>query len=132
MIILFIFPPETDITSPTAPTPIKPLAPQPAIRSLSPLPKPRKIRRKRRSPRKIKNFDAEDYEEELEKLKATGIRTKDHTRDLCRRMIQTTDLKHKVILAEMLKMADPPCRRLFIDYRGLYILGMCILYCIII
>ena len=43
------------------------MVPQPAIRSLSPLPKPRKIRRKRRSPRKIKNFDAEDYEEELEK-----------------------------------------------------------------
>ena len=99
------------------------MVPQPLIRALSPLPKPRKIRKKRRSPRKIKNFDAEDYEEELEKLKTTGIRTKDHTRDLCRRMIQTTDLNHKVILAHLLKMGDPPCRRLFIDYRGLYILG---------
>ena len=83
----------------------------------------KKPRRKRRSPRKIKNFEAEDYDEEYEKLRNTGIRTKDHTRDLCRRMIQTTDLNHKVILADLLRSADPPCRRLFIDYRGLFILG---------
>ena len=65
--------------------------------------KNKKPRRKRRSPRKIKNFEAEDYDEEYEKLRNTGIRTKDHTRDLCRRMIQTTDLNHKVILADLLR-----------------------------
>ena len=93
--------------------------------ALTPVKIPRKIRRRkvRKSPRKIKNFDADDYEEELEKLRATGIRTKMHTRDLCRRMIQTTDLNTKLILSQLLKRADPPCRRLFIDYRGLYILG---------
>ena len=85
-------------------------------------PKVRKVR-KRRSPRKIKNFETEDYDEELERLKATGIRTKDHTRDLCRRMIRTTDLNQRLVMAKLLKSADPPCRRLFIDYRGLFILG---------
>ena len=87
------------------------------------LPSNKKPRRKRRSPRKIKNFEAEDYDEEFEKIRNTGIRTKYHTRDLIRRMIQTTDLNHKVILADLLRSADPPCRRLFIDYRGLFILG---------
>ena len=71
----------------------------------------------------VKNFETEDYDEELERLKATGIRTKDHTRDLCRRMIRTTDLNQRLVMAKLLKSADPPCRRLFIDYRGLFILG---------
>ena len=45
----------------------------------------RKRRKKRRSPRKIKNFE-DDYEneEELERFKLTGIRTKTHTLELTR------------------------------------------------
>jgi histone-lysine N-methyltransferase SETD2 len=107
---------------------VKPLASTPKITELSPIPKAAKTpkllkkRKPRKSPRKIKNYE-DDLEEDLERLKATGIRTKVHTRDLCRRMIQTTDLNTKQILAELLKTADTPCRRLFIDYRGLFILG---------
>ena len=72
-----------------------------------PLPKPKKIKRRklRKSPRKIKNFDADDYEEQLDKLKSTGIRTKAHTLDLSRRMLQNPDLNTKLILCELLRKA---------------------------
>ena len=72
-----------------------------------PLPKPKKIKRRklRKSPRKIKNFEADDYEEGLDKLKTTGIRTKDHTLALSRRMLQNPDLNTKLILCELLRKA---------------------------
>ena len=92
---------------------------------------PRKVRKRlrklRKSPRKIKNYEADDQEEELEKLTKTGIRTKLHTLALCRLMHRTTDLKTKLILSTLLIRADTPCRKLFIDYRGLQILGNWIL-----
>ncbi len=107
---------------------VKPLSKEPKkIRVASPLPKARKIKTKsklkRKSPRKIKNFEADDYEEDLDKLKSTGIRTKAHTLELCRRMFQTTDLNLKLILCDLLKGADSPCKKLFIDYRGLFTFG---------
>ena len=73
-----------------------------------PLPKPKKIKRRklRKSPRKIKNFEADEYEERLvDKLKATGIRTKDHILNLSRRMLQNPDLNTKLILCELLRKA---------------------------
>ena len=122
--------------SPVMPV-VKPLAavsvqPQQQPRSLSPVPvkpprKVRKLRKLRKSPRKIKNYEADDQEEELEKLTKTGIRTKIHTLALCRLMHRTTDLKTKLILSTLLLRADTPCRKLFIDYRGLQILGNWIL-----
>ena len=105
---------------------VKPASVQDKIRSLSPLPKPRKMRRKRKlrkSPRKIKNYENYDEEEDLEKLTSTGIRTKVHTLALCRLMHRTTDLKTKLLLSTLLIRADSPCKKLFIDYRGLQILG---------
>ena len=84
----------------------------------------RKRRKKRRSPRKIKNFE-DDYEneEELERFKLTGIRTKTHTLELTRLMVRATDLNTRMVLAGLLREADSPCRRLFLDYHGLKILG---------
>ena len=92
---------------------VKPLpasvTPVPAVAKVTqgPLPKPKKIKRRklRKSPRKIKNFDAEDHDEQLEKLKATGIRTKDHTLDLSRKMLHNPDLNTKLILCELLRKA---------------------------
>ena len=114
-----------DITDPVMPT-VKPL-PVTQIKIASPLPKAKKMRKKRKlrkSPRKIKNFEADDYfEEDLDKLISTGIRTKGHTLDLSRRMIQATDFNTRLILCELLRKADDPCKRLFIDYRGLNTLG---------
>ena len=77
------------------------------VKVASSLPKPKKMKRKklRKSPRKIKNFDADDHEEKLDKLKSTGIRTKDHTLDLSRRMLQNPDLNTKLTLCELLRKA---------------------------
>ena len=38
-------------------------------------------------------------------------------------MFVATDLKFKLVMASLLRHADKPCRRLFIDYRGLTIIG---------
>lgn len=115
-----------NIVTPTSAPQVAQAKPQ-QTQSTAVAPAPPKIRRKyrrRRSPRKIKNFEADDYyEEDLDKLKSTGIRTKDHTLDLCRRMLKAIDLNVKLILCELLRNADPPCRRLFIDYRGLHTFG---------
>lgn len=111
------------ITDPVMPV-VKPLPENHT--KLEPLPKPKKIRRKlrRKSPRKIKNYEADDYEEDLlDKLKSTGVRTKAHTLELCRRMFQATDLNIKLVLCQLLRGADAPCKRLFIDYRGLRTIG---------
>ena len=80
-------------------------------------------RRLRRAPRKIKNFETDEFEEEIERLKMTGIRTKGHTVELCRLMVRVTDTKTRLILCHLLLDADSPCRRLFLDYHGLKILN---------
>lgn len=80
-------------------------------------------RRLRRTPRKIKNFETDEFEEEIERLKMTGIRTKGHTVDLCRLMVKVTDSKTRLILCHLLVDADSPCKRLFLDYHGLKILN---------
>ena len=50
------------------------------------------------------------YEEEIERLKSTGIRTKTHTVELCRLMVRVTDLNTKTTLASLIRTADNPCR----------------------
>ena len=83
----------------------------------------RSTRRIRRTPRKIKNFETDEFEEEIERLKMTGIRTKGHTVELCRLMVRVTDTKTRLVLSHLLLDADAPCRRLFLDYHGLKILN---------
>ena len=83
----------------------------------------RSTRRIRRTPRKIKNFETDEFEEEIERLKMTGIRTKSHTVELCRLMVRVTDTKTRLVLSHLLLDADAPCRRLFLDYHGLKILN---------
>ena len=78
-----------------------------AVKVAGPLSKPqkRKSKKLRISLHKIKNFDADDHEEKLEKLKSTGIRTKDHTLELSRMMLQNPDLNTKLTLCELLRKA---------------------------
>ena len=78
-----------------------------AVKVSSPLSKPQKMKSKKLhiSLYKIKNFDADDLKEKLEKLKSTGIRTKDHTLDLSRMMLQNPDLNTKLTLCELLRKA---------------------------
>ena len=74
------------------------------------------------SEHKCQRFFFFQYDEEVERLKTTGIRTKTHTVELCRLMYRTTDLNTRLTLANLLIKADKPCRRLFLDYQGLKIL----------
>ena len=52
-------------------------------------------------------------------MKATGIRTKEHTLEFCRQIPRATDLNTRLTLASLFKAADKPCKRLFLDYKGL-------------
>ena len=78
-----------------------------AVKVADPLSKPQKMKNKklRISLHKIKNFDSDDHKEKLEKLKSTGIRTKDQTLDLSRMMLQNPDLNTKLTLCELLRKA---------------------------
>ena len=78
-----------------------------AVKVAGPLSKPQKMKSKklRISLHKIKNFDADDHKEKLEKLKLTGIQTKDHTLELSRMMLQNPDLNTKLTLCELLRKA---------------------------
>lgn len=85
-------------------------------------PKMKKRRRVRKSPRKIKNYEDDEEEEEIERFKTSGIRNQKHTVELCRLMVRTTDLNTRISLTRLVEAADVPCRRLFLDYRGLNIM----------
>ncbi len=37
-------------------------------------------------------------------------------------MVRVTDPNTRLVLADLLRSADPPCKRLFLDYRGLRLL----------
>ena len=50
------------------------------------------------------------FEEEINHLKSTGIKTKAHTVELCRLMVRVTDLNTKLILASLIRTADSSCR----------------------
>ena len=78
-----------------------------AVKVAGPLSKPKKMKSKklRISLHKIKNFDTDDHKEKLEKLKLTGIQTKDHTLELSRMMLQNPDLNTKLTLCELLRKA---------------------------
>ena len=78
-------------------------------------------KKQRKSPRKVKNFE-DDYDEDIERFKTTGIRTKHHTVELCRLMFRTNDLANRLTLANLLLGAEKTCRRLFLDYNGLKIM----------
>merc|ERR1712141_652259 len=77
----------------------------------------------RTTPRKIKNFEKDEFEEEIERLKMTGLRTKNHTVELCRLMARAVDTKTRIVLSNLLLDADAPCRRMLLDYHGLKILN---------
>ena len=83
----------------------------------------RKKKKKKRPAKKIKNFEVDEYEEEVERLSGTGIRNKLQTVQLCRLMVRATRLATRLKLAELLLEADQPCLRLFLDYQGLRILS---------
>ncbi|XP_077299831.1 SET domain containing 2 isoform X2 [Arctopsyche grandis] len=64
-----------------------------------------------------------DLEEEMNMLHLSGIKNQSHTLALCRAMVRAKQIEARILLLRLLATADLPCRRLFLDYRGLRLLA---------
>lgn len=62
-------------------------------------------------------------EEDLEALNRTGVKNQSHTLRLSRTVVRAKGRKAQIALLRLLRDADLPCRRLFLDYRGLRLLA---------
>ncbi|GBP20595.1 Histone-lysine N-methyltransferase SETD2 [Eumeta japonica] len=93
--------------------------------SESPLKSKRPPRPRRRYPVRPKpelELDA-DIEDDIEALTRTGIKNQSHTLLLSRTMVRAKSRRAQTSLLRLLRDADLPCRRLFLDYRGLRLLA---------
>ncbi|KAI5640686.1 SET domain-containing protein [Phthorimaea operculella] len=88
------------------------------------LDRPRKPKKERKYKPKAKDLvqDA-DIEEDLEALSRTGVKNQSHTLRLSRTIVRAKTRRCQVALLRLLRDADLPCRRLFLDYRGLRLLA---------
>ncbi|PZC81229.1 hypothetical protein B5X24_HaOG213330 [Helicoverpa armigera] len=64
-----------------------------------------------------------DIEEDLEALGRTGVKNQSHTLRLSRTVVRAKSRRAQTALLRLLRDADLPCRRLFLDYRGLRLLA---------
>ncbi|XP_061385739.1 probable histone-lysine N-methyltransferase CG1716 [Danaus plexippus] len=64
-----------------------------------------------------------DIEEDLEALGRTGIKNQAHTLRLSRTVVRAKTRRAQTALLRLLRDAHLPCRRLFLDYRGLRLLA---------
>ncbi|CAB3250495.1 unnamed protein product [Arctia plantaginis] len=64
-----------------------------------------------------------DIEEDLEALGRTGVKNQSHTLRLSRTVVRAKTRRAQCSLLRLLRDADLPCRRLFLDYRGLRLLA---------
>ncbi|CAH4012491.1 unnamed protein product [Pieris brassicae] len=64
-----------------------------------------------------------DIEEDLEALSRTGVKNQCHTLRLSRTVVRAKTRRAQAALLRLLRDADLPCRRLFLDYRGLRLLA---------
>nr|XP_018916933.1 PREDICTED: histone-lysine N-methyltransferase SETD2-like [Bemisia tabaci]XP_018916934.1 PREDICTED: histone-lysine N-methyltransferase SETD2-like [Bemisia tabaci]XP_018916935.1 PREDICTED: histone-lysine N-methyltransferase SETD2-like [Bemisia tabaci]XP_018916936.1 PREDICTED: histone-lysine N-methyltransferase SETD2-like [Bemisia tabaci]XP_018916937.1 PREDICTED: histone-lysine N-methyltransferase SETD2-like [Bemisia tabaci]XP_018916938.1 PREDICTED: histone-lysine N-methyltransferase SETD2-lik len=82
--------------------------------------------RRRKEDKRQKDFkeflDTVDPEEEIEKLCSTGLRSRADTLTLCRHLLRVEDLPLRLKLLQVLRSAEQPVRRLFLDYHGLRLL----------
>ncbi|KOB67346.1 putative huntingtin interacting protein [Operophtera brumata] len=84
-------------------------------------PRPKKERKyKPKTPDLIQDAD---IEEDLEALSRTGVKNQCHTLRLSRTVVRAKSRRAQVALLRLLRDADLPCRRLFLDYRGLRLLA---------
>ncbi|KAJ2953890.1 hypothetical protein O0L34_g1521 [Tuta absoluta] len=86
--------------------------------------RPRKQKKERKYKPKAKDLvqDA-DIEEDLEALSRTGVKNQSHTLRLSRTIVRAKTRRCQLALLRLLRDADLPCRRLFLDYRGLRLLA---------
>lgn len=74
---------------------------------------------------KLKNnvFYFPQLEDDMESLDRSGVKNQSQTLALCRAMVRAKRTSARAALLALLAMADLPCRRLFLDYRGLRLLA---------
>ncbi|XP_037088867.1 probable histone-lysine N-methyltransferase CG1716, partial [Pollicipes pollicipes] len=66
-----------------------------------------------------KDAEKRDLEMEINKLVASGLKSKQHTLELSRLMVRAESDAERLTLLDLIRSADQPCRRLFLDYHGL-------------
>ncbi|XP_053608282.1 histone-lysine N-methyltransferase SETD2 [Plodia interpunctella] len=86
-------------------------------------PRVRRPKRERKYKPKADLVQDADIEEELELLGRTGVKNQSHTLRLSRTVVRAKSRKAQASLLRLLRDADLPCRRLFLDYRGLRLLA---------
>ncbi|XP_063376653.1 probable histone-lysine N-methyltransferase CG1716 [Cydia fagiglandana] len=94
----------------------------PAAAASAPRARPRPRRARGYKPSQDLVQDA-DIEEDLEALHRTGVKNQSHTLRLSRTVVRAKTRRAQVALLRLLRDADLPCRRLFLDYRGLRLLA---------
>lgn len=62
-------------------------------------------------------------DEDLEALGRTGVKNQSHTLRLSRIVVRAKTRRAQTAILRLLRDADLPCRRLFLDYRGLRLLA---------
>lgn len=89
--------------------------------------KPRRKRRVKRDRKYVPSgpdlVQDADIEDDIEALLITGIKNQSHTLRLSRTMVRAKGRRAQVALLRLLRDADLPCRRLFLDYRGLRLIA---------
>ncbi|XP_046961322.1 probable histone-lysine N-methyltransferase CG1716 [Vanessa cardui] len=87
-------------------------------------PRVRKPKRDRKyKPKASDLIQDADIEEDLEALGRTGVKNQAHTLRLSRTVVRAKTRRAQAALLRLLRDAHLPCRRLFLDYRGLRLLA---------
>ncbi|XP_043235572.1 probable histone-lysine N-methyltransferase CG1716 [Amphibalanus amphitrite] len=82
-------------------------------------PRPPKVTKQAKQRR---DAERRDLEIEINKLVSSGLKSKQHTLELSRLMVRAEGEAERLTLLELIRTADQPCRRLFLDYHGLRLL----------
>ncbi|XP_063617215.1 probable histone-lysine N-methyltransferase CG1716 [Cydia splendana] len=112
---------EDDVSTTKVPEAVSVEAPAAVLEA--PRPRPRRPRRDRVYKPNQELVQDADIEEDLEALHRTGVKNQSHTLRLSRTVVRAKTRRAQVALLRLLRDADLPCRRLFLDYRGLRLLA---------
>ncbi|XP_068207077.1 histone-lysine N-methyltransferase SETD2 isoform X2 [Palaemon carinicauda] len=82
----------------------------------------RQERDRRKREEKRSYVEDVDLEDEIEKLNAKKLRTRQDILNLCRLMVRADNSNSRVMLLRLVQSSTSACKRLFMDYHGLSLL----------
>lgn len=82
----------------------------------------RQERDRRKREEKRSYVEDVDLEDEIEKLNAKKLRTRQDILNLCRLMVRADNSNSRVMLLRLVQCSTSACKRLFMDYHGLSLL----------